>query len=180
MRSPTYHLALPAEDNHPSLHTVILYEDFAAGINGKVFSELVAEELAPNCRSRSSLWRLDVVDSPAIAEKVATEAATAALVIFSLRGDAALPASAQRWVKAQMRPIAGIERHIVLLSDESTRDAGVCAKLLEQLESACQGARTTISSYVGKTSRQTDVMSFQAEQCDAAESTSCHPHTATA
>jgi hypothetical protein len=147
----------------PSIRSLIFYDDFATGISGKILAELVAEELGPDCRSITTLWRLDVLDSPAIEDQVSADAVAANLLIFSVRGDTDLPHFLEDWLQTHARALPGAQRHIVLLSDESIRDPAVCTAILEQLENFCAETNSTVSAYVVNVSANRGTMSFQAD-----------------
>ena len=97
----------------PYASIVLLYESFATAVRGKAFCDQLLGELGVHCDFDESLWRADLLASPAIRHEVARSALKADFVVLSLRGDAELPVAIEHWC-AQWMPQAR-ERDITFI-----------------------------------------------------------------
>jgi hypothetical protein len=98
---------LSGQRSPPTLfNVVILYEDFATGKRAKKCFDYVAEEFGGDMEFRHSMWRLDVLQEPALSGLAAPALAEADLLIISLRGDSRLPAKIRALVDERLAQTA--------------------------------------------------------------------------
>jgi hypothetical protein len=112
---------LPGQRSPPTLfNVVIMYEDFGTGKRAKKGLDYVAEELGDDLEFRHSIWRLDVLQEPALRVMVATALAEADLLIISLRGDSRLPAKIRALIDERLAQTANHDCALVALFEGRT------------------------------------------------------------
>jgi hypothetical protein len=80
------------------LDALLLYEDFATALRAKHSLDLLPISFITEGRWRTSLWRLDLLSEPLLAEQAAIEGAAADVIILSLHGRQELRAEAREWL----------------------------------------------------------------------------------
>jgi hypothetical protein len=78
----------------------IIYEDRAAGLRAKRFSDLLTELSGAADHSTPACWRFELIELPEIADLAARDAAASEFVIFSLRGDTSLSIATRGWIES--------------------------------------------------------------------------------
>lgn len=106
-----------------TIKVAVIYEDFASGTRAKHFTDRLAAELGCASMLSESLWRSELLESPAIADEAARDAAGCDYLIVSLRGDRILPLATRQWIEAQLRSAAWRNTWVVALlgSDQGKR-----------------------------------------------------------
>lgn len=108
----------------------ILYEDRAAGLRAKRFSDMLSAALGDGPHTEPACWRLDLVDFPDFARKISRDAAASEFLLLSLRGDRTLSGTTRCWLESSLAgavpditnvialfdPVRGVASHV-----ESTR-----------------------------------------------------------
>jgi hypothetical protein len=112
---------LSGQRSPPTLfNVVIVYEDFATGNRAKKGLDYVAEELGGNMEFRHSMWRLEVLQEPALSVMAAPALAEADLLIISLRGDSRLPAEIRELIDERLAQTANHDCALVAVFEAVT------------------------------------------------------------
>jgi hypothetical protein len=112
---------LSGQRSPPTLfNVVIMYEDFGTGKRAKKGLDYVAEELGDDLEFRHSMWRLDVLQEPALSVMAAPALAEADLLIISLRGDSRLPVEIRALIDERLAQTANHDCALVALFEAVT------------------------------------------------------------
>ena len=109
----------PRWDHEPNSKVVIIYEDGPTGKRAKLFYDKLIHQLEDECVF-SLLWSFQVLAIPEIRKAAADSIAEADLVIFSLRGEAELPARLRLWIETWPRQIFDRDPMLIALVDKTT------------------------------------------------------------
>jgi len=82
----------------PAPNVLILYEDLGTGLRAKHSLELLPDQFPADARCSTTLWRLELLSDPLLAEQAALEAAAADVIILSVHGRRELPAEVRQWL----------------------------------------------------------------------------------
>ncbi len=141
---PSQHMNLQLESPAacPATHSALLkfaivYDDFASGTRAKHFAELLADGLACPCSLADSMWRSELLESPALAKQAAGAAADWDYLIVSLRGDRPLSAGTSRWIEAQLDTATERGAGLIILSDSLHEKWRVLEGIRRHLRIAC-------------------------------------------
>jgi hypothetical protein len=112
---------LSGQRSPPTLfNVVIIYEDFGTGKRAQKGLGCIAEELGDDTEFRHSMWRLDVLQAPALSVMAAPALAKADLLIISLRGDSRLPAEIRALIGERLAQTANHDCALVALFEGPT------------------------------------------------------------
>lgn len=106
-------------DDEPTCKVVIIYEDAASGRHAKLFYDKLIHELEDACVFSLQLWSFQVLTIPEFRKSVARLVAQADLIILSLHGEAALPASMREWIETWSRLTCDRAPALIALLDKS-------------------------------------------------------------
>jgi len=106
-------------DDEPTCEVAIIYEDAATGRHAKFFYDKLIHELEDACVFNLQLWSFQVLTMPEFRESVGCLLAQADLVILSLHGKAALPASIREWIESWSRLTFDRAPALIALLDKS-------------------------------------------------------------
>jgi len=107
-------------DHEPKFKVVIVYEDGPTGKRAKLFYDKLIHQLEDECVFSLQLWSFQVLPIPEIRKAAADSIAEADLVIFSLRGEAELPARLRMWIETWPRQIFDRDPMLIALVDKTT------------------------------------------------------------
>jgi len=110
----------PRCDQEPKFKVVIIYEDGSTGKRAKLFYDKLIHQLEDECVFSLQLWSFQVLAIPEIRKAAADSIAEADLVIFSLRGEAELPARLRMWIETWPRQIFDRDPMLIALVDKTT------------------------------------------------------------
>jgi hypothetical protein len=87
------------------LDGLILYEDVGTGLRAKQALDLVPGRFGPDAQWgwRLKLWKLELLDEPAVCERSAMEGATADVIILSVHGQTGVPPTMRDWLERWLR-----------------------------------------------------------------------------
>jgi hypothetical protein len=154
MKSPQYQSPVVPRSHHPYLSSVILYDDRVSGVDGELFCEFLAEEIACGCKSLHSLWSLKLLDDPSIAARASVEAEASDFMVVSVSGEADLSSASRQWLGAQMTAVHPRRRFVVLLSNGSARFRDIGAGIRRWLDELCRSADVDFFSYLASPLRR--------------------------
>jgi len=87
-------------EGRPAFHTLVLYEDFAAGRRATDTCNLLMARLGDEFELRCSLWKFEVLRNSKLNELAAVEATEADVIIVAAHGSTPLPDEVTAWVDA--------------------------------------------------------------------------------
>ena len=122
-QTPDIHLA--ASSPLPSYGITIIYEDRETGLRAKRFSDLLTASLGSETSGEPSLWRLELIDLPSVAEQLSQAAAGSDFLVLSLRGDTSLSITARRWFDSWLEVTNPETAHLVVLFDPASSIAAI-------------------------------------------------------
>ena len=96
-------------------NVLIMYEDFGTGQRAKRGLDYVVEELGNEFEFRHSMWRLDILQDPKLAEQAAPAFEEADLLIVSISGEGKIPAEVRALIDAWLAGKASRNRALVAL-----------------------------------------------------------------
>lgn len=126
MNTPTTHSV--STPTRAAVSSVILYEDRAAGLRAKDFSDALAAQL--EAENITEVWRCDLLDRSGIAISAGYQATRSDFVILSLRGDTNLSPATRCWLESWLQHAGGGSALLIALFDPAT-------SLALQVESTC-------------------------------------------
>ena len=133
----------PRCDQEPKFKVVIIYEDGSTGKRAKLFYDKLIHQLEDECVFSLELWSFQVLAIPEIRKAAADSIAEADFVIFSLRGEAELPARLRLWIETLPRQIFDRDPMLIALVDRSTSTGGWNGLTLAYLRGVAQTNRVT-------------------------------------
>jgi hypothetical protein len=133
----------PRRDDEPTFRVVIIYEDGSTGKRAKLFCDKLIHELEDKCVFSLHLWSFQVLAIPEIRKSAADSIAQADFLIFSLHGEAGLPARMRRWIETWPRQIFDRDPMLIALVDRSTSTGGWNGLTLAYLRGVAQTNRVT-------------------------------------
>jgi hypothetical protein len=123
----------PARDDPPIFNTVVIYEDGPTGRRAKLFCDKLVREFEDECAFSLELWSFQILAIPEFRKAAADAAAQADLVVFSLHGEAGLPARVREWIEIWSRQIFDSGPPLIALVDNpatrGSRNASTLAYL---------------------------------------------------
>ena len=128
-------------DDEPTFRVVIIYEDGSTGRRAKLFYERLVHELEDKCVFSLQLWSFQVLAIPEIRKSAADSIAQADFVIFSLHGEAGLPARMRSWIETWPRQIFDRDPMLIALVDKTTARDSRNALTLAYLRDVAQTNR---------------------------------------
>jgi len=115
---------IPRWDDEPTFKVVIIYEDGPTGRRAKLFYDKLVHQLEDECVFSLKLWSFQVLAIPEIRKSAADSIAQADFVIFSLHGEAGLPARMRSWIETWPRQIFDRDPMLIALVDKSMARGG--------------------------------------------------------
>jgi hypothetical protein len=128
-------------DHEPKFKVVIVYEDGPTGKRAKLFYDKLIHQLEDECVFSLQLWSFQVLTIPEIRKAAANSIAEADFVIFSLRGEAELPARLRMWIETWPGQIFDRDPMLIALVDKTTARDGRNALTLAYLRDVAQTDR---------------------------------------
>jgi hypothetical protein len=106
--------------HEPKFKVVIIYEDCPTGKRAKLFYDKLIHQLEDDCVFSLQLWSFPVLAIPEVTNAAVDSIAEADFVIFSLRGEAGLPARLRMWIETWPRQIFDRDPMLIALVDKTT------------------------------------------------------------
>jgi hypothetical protein len=138
----------PRWHDEPKFKVVIIYEDGSTGRRAKFFYDKLIHELEDECVFSLQLWSFQVLAIPEIRKSAADSIAQADFVVFSLHGEAGLPARMRRWIETWPRQIFDRGPMLIALVDKSTARDGQNALTLAYLRDVAQTNRVPFFGHI--------------------------------
>src|SRR6201998_3401962 len=136
-------------DDKSKFKVVVIYEDGPTGRRAKHFYDKLIHELEDECVFSLQLWSFQVLAIPEIRKSAAESIAQADFVIFSLRGEAGLPAVVRRWIETWPRKTFDRGPMLIALVDnKSTARDGRNALTLAYLRDVAQTNRVPFFGHI--------------------------------
>jgi hypothetical protein len=115
------------------LEAFVVHQDLHAGLRAKQTLEDAGRQLNPGASLRPSLWRMELLEDPALRKEAVSKAARADIVLLSLYGDRPLATGLWQWFE-QWTLVRGEGPCVLVVSfDERFRYASAARELLGDL-----------------------------------------------
>ncbi len=122
----TFRAATLGGGRENDLRVVICYEDFESGVRAMDMYQRLLESGSSNCPLK--IWKIEPLGIPQLLTDAIQDAASADMIILSVRGDRPLPYEALPWLESLRNDGNGGEKAIVFLVDP--KECGSAAAVL--------------------------------------------------
>jgi hypothetical protein len=102
-------------NSSPSLHIIIVYEDYLTGNRALRTCERLIQQFRPDTHCDTTSWKFELLRSAKLRKMATEEAVAADMIIVSAHGDSDLPLEIKSWMDSWLHIKRGSDSALVAL-----------------------------------------------------------------